>query len=108
MALSAAAATAPLAAAERHLSAYGEALYGYAVAQHCDLLTPRAELGFAAEERRLAKAEGLDGEGVTRARIAAGIAFATEYQNRGLGGARGWCRTEGAAAVRRFEAAPVE
>jgi hypothetical protein len=43
-----------------------------------------------------------------RARIAAGIAFAAEYQNRGLGGARGWCRSEGAAAVRRFEAAPLD
>jgi hypothetical protein len=43
-----------------------------------------------------------------RARIAAGIAFAAEYQNRGQGGARGWCRSEGAAAVRRFEAAPLD
>jgi len=78
------------------------------VAQHCDLLTPRAEQGFAAEERRLARAEKLDADGLTKARIAAGIAFAAEYQNRGLGGSRGWCRTEGQAAARRFEAAPVE
>jgi len=42
------------------------------------------------------------------ARVAAGIAFASEYQNRGLGGARGWCRTEGAEAVKRFEAAPAD
>lgn len=78
------------------------------MAQHCDLLTPRAVRGFEAEERRLALAEKLDADGVTKARVAAGIAFAAEYQNRGLGGARGWCRTEGLEAVRRFEAAPAE
>jgi hypothetical protein len=98
---------APAGAAERQLSAYGEALYGYNVAEQCGLLTPRAEEGFAAEERRLATAEGLDRDGVMSARVAAGIAFAREYQNRGLGGARGWCRTEGAEAARRFEAAPL-
>ncbi|MCC7050020.1 MAG: hypothetical protein IT562_25175 [Alphaproteobacteria bacterium] len=98
----------PAMAAERRLSAYGEALYGYSVAEQCGLLTGRAEQGFAAEERRLARAEQLDADGVMKARIAAGVAFASEYQNRGLGGARGWCRTEGAEAVRRFEAAPVE
>ncbi|MCC6471777.1 MAG: hypothetical protein IT563_25915 [Alphaproteobacteria bacterium] len=75
------------------------------MAEQCGLLTDRAEQGFEAEERRLARAEKLDAEGITKARIAAGVAFASEYQNRGLGGARGWCRTEGADAVRRFEAA---
>ena len=98
----------PAGAAERRLSGYGEALYGYNVAEQCGLLTPRAEQGFAAEERRLVAAEGLDRDGVMNARVAAGIAFAAEYQRRGLGGARGWCRTEGAEAVRRFEAAPAD
>ena len=29
-----------------------------------------------------------------------------EWDNRGLGGFRGWCRTEGAAAVERFLSVP--
>lgn len=78
------------------------------VAQQCGLATPRAEAGFAAVERRLIAEEGLDEDGVRNARNAAGIAFAMEYQNRGLGGSRPWCRTEGAEAVRRFEAAPLD
>jgi hypothetical protein len=95
-------------AVDREPSAYAQALYAYSVAQQCGLVTRRAQAGFEATERRLVAEEGLDGNGVMNARIAAGIAFAQEYQNRGLGGSRPWCRGEGAAAVRRFEAAPLE
>lgn len=97
---------APAHAVDRAASAYVQALYAYGVAQHCGLVTPGAEAGFDRLERRLAAEEGLDETGRTNARIAAGIAFALEYQNRGLGGARPWCRTEGAEAVRRFEGVP--
>jgi len=95
-------------AADRQSSAYAQALYAMSVAEQCGMVTPRAAAGFAAVERRLIAEEGLDQDGVTGARSAAGIAFASEYQNRGLGGARGWCRTEGAEAVRRFEAVPLD
>ena len=98
----------PALAVDRSPSAYAQAYYAYGVAQHCGLVTQGAEAGFDRLERRLAAEEGLDEEGRTNARIAAGIAFAMEYQNRGLGGARPWCRTEGEQAVRRFEAVPVE
>ena len=57
-------------------------------------------------ERRLAAEEGLDEEGRTNARIAAGIAFALEYQKRGLGGSRPWCRDEGQQAVRPVAPVP--
>lgn len=96
----------PAAATDRSPSAYAQAHYAFGVAQHCGLVTDRAEAGFDRLERRLAAEEGLDEEGRTNARIAAGIAFAMEYQNRGLGGSRPWCRTEGMEAVRRFEAVP--
>jgi len=92
---------------DRSPSAYAQAFYAFSVAQQCGLVTPRAEAGFMALERRLAAEEGLEGDGLMNARIAGGIAFATEYQNRGLGGARGWCRTEGREAVRRFENVPA-
>ncbi|MCK6452211.1 MAG: hypothetical protein L6R19_15385 [Alphaproteobacteria bacterium] len=95
-------------AVDRQPSAYAQARYAMNVAEQCGLVTPRAEAGFAAVERRLIAEEGLDTEGVRNARIAAGIAFAREYQNRGLGGARPWCSTEGAEAVRRFEAVPLD
>jgi len=93
---------------DREPSAYAQAVYAYSVAEQCGMITPRAEAGFTATERRLIAEEGLDRESVQRARSAAGFAFALEYQNRGLGGSRAWCRTEGAAAVRRFEAAPLD
>ena len=93
-------------AVDRSPSAYAQAHYAYGVAQHCGLVTQGAEAGFERLERRLAAEEGLDEEGRTNARIAAGIAFAMEYQNRGLGGSRPWCRTEGMEAVRRFETVP--
>ena len=78
------------------------------MAQQCGLVARRAEAGFVALERRLIAEEGLEGERLVQARMAGGIAFALEYQNRGLGGARRWCRTEGAEAVRRFESVPLD
>ncbi len=98
----------PAHAVDRSPSAYAQAHYAFGVAQHCGLTTPRADAGFDRLERDLAAEEGLDDDGRLNRQIAAGIAFALEYQNRGLGGSRLWCRTEGQEAVRRFEAVPLE
>jgi hypothetical protein len=41
-------------------------------------------------------------EAVIKARSKATVAVYKEWQNRSLGGFKGWCRKEGAASVRRF------
>jgi hypothetical protein len=48
--------------------------------------------------------DALDEAAQREQRLAALVAFDYEYQNRGLGGARAWCRTEGVAGAARLAA----
>ena len=81
---------------------YARAFYDVALVQNCGLLTAEVERGFelASAERRAT--EGLDDAAARAARIQAGVAFDLEYQNRGLGGSRPWCRQDGKAAALAF------
>lgn len=81
---------------------YARAYYDIALVQNCGLLTAEVERGFqlASAERRAA--ESLDDAAAQAARIKAGVAFDLEYQNRGLGGSRPWCRQDGKAAALAF------
>ena len=81
---------------------YARAYYDIQLVQNCGLLTAEIERGFelASAERRAA--EALDDAAAQDARIKAGIAFELEYQNRGLGGSRPWCRQDGKAAALAF------
>lgn len=81
---------------------YARAFYDVALVQNCGLLTAEVERGFelSSAERRVA--EGLDEATARAARIKAGVAFDLEYQNRGLGGSRPWCRQDGKAAALAF------
>lgn len=97
-----------LAAEPAPAGSYARAHYDVFLVENCGLLTAEVLRGFeiAREERRLA--EGLDEAGARAARHDAGVAFDLEYQNRGLGGARRWCRLDGKAAALAFFARFIE
>lgn len=81
---------------------YARAYYDIQLVQSCGLLTAEVERGYelASAERRTA--EGLNHAAAQAARLEAGVAFDLEYQNRGLGGNRPWCRQDGKVAALAF------
>lgn len=81
--------------------------YDFEVAGYCGLVTNRAGRGFQHRASDLIDRYGIDRETLNRLRGDAWQAAHAEWQNRGLGGFRNWCRTEGRAAARRFEEMPV-
>lgn len=81
---------------------YARAFYDVALVQNCGLLTAEVERGFELASAERLASEGLDGAAARTARIQAGVAFDLEYQNRGLGGSRPWCRQDGKEAALAF------
>lgn len=81
--------------------------YRYAVVEYCSLLSPMVAHGFEAERDRLVAEAGVDEEQHRLHRLAGWTAADREWSNRGLGGFRMWCETEGQAAAAGFtEVAP--
>jgi hypothetical protein len=76
--------------------------YRYAVVEYCSLLTPAVFTGFEVERDRVVAQAGADEEQHRAGRIAGWTAADLEWSNRGLGGFRNWCATEGAAAAAGF------
>jgi hypothetical protein len=76
--------------------------YGHAVCDYCGLITEQVDAGFRLARDRLIEAGALTQEEVRQLRASAWLAADHEWANRGLGGYRLWCRTEGAAAAERF------
>ena len=76
--------------------------YDFEVAGYCGLVTNAVGRGFRREADRLIERDELDRETINRLRGDAWQAAHAEWQNRGLGGFRNWCRTEGRAAALRF------
>ncbi len=75
------------------------------LASYCSLITPAVSRGF---QRQLAAMIDLYQAGpaqISQAQAKASVAVYREWQNRSLGGFKGWCRKEGAASVRRFTGA---
>ena len=76
--------------------------YKFEVAAYCGLVDNQVGEGY----RRLTAAAlarlDLDQPAVDRLRGKAWQAAHAEWQNRGLGGFRGWCRSEGETAASRF------
>ena len=79
-----------------------EAVYGFAVAEYCGLLTPAVAEGFHLEREWIVAREGITPERAQADRIAAIMAADWQYGDHGLGGYRGWCRGEGLTAAYRF------
>ena len=79
-------------------------LYDFEVAGYCSLVDERVGRGFHTRLATLLAERSLaDGE-LDALRGRAWQAAHAEWQNRGLGGFRGWCHGEGRAAARRLGA----
>jgi len=78
--------------------------YDMLVADQCGLADGFVIAGYRAEYAAVVVRDGLDESAQRELRLAALVAFDYEYQNRGLGGARAWCREEGTAGARRLAA----
>lgn len=76
--------------------------YRYAVVEYCSLLSPMVAHGFEVERDRLVAEAGVDEEEHRLHRLAGWTAADREWSNRGLGGFRNWCETEGQAAAAGF------
>lgn len=76
--------------------------YDFAVAEYCRLVDASVYSGaLLLHQDQLARGK-ISRAADRRAWIDATVAADLEYQNRGLGGQRNWCRNEGADAARRF------
>ena len=77
-------------------------VYDYAVTSYCGLLTPEVEHGFKQELAAVTEESGLTPDEAKELRIAGWVDADREWSNRGLGGFRAWCASDGAAAAKRF------
>jgi hypothetical protein len=78
------------------------AIYDVTVCEYCGLLTPEVASGFNLLAADLIARDGLASREVREIRISAWTRADLEWSNRGVGGFRAWCRTDGASAARRF------
>ena len=78
--------------------------YDANVLEYCGLLTRESSGGFRLSRDALILRDTLREDQYRDIRISAYTAADVEYENRGLGGYKGWCRTEGKDAYDRFVA----
>jgi hypothetical protein len=76
--------------------------YDYEVASYCGLISPSVASGFKRQMAAMIQQHNISRETLLKARSKSSVAVYKEWQNRSLGGFKGWCRKEGAASVRRF------
>lgn len=76
--------------------------YDMGVVGYCGLSSAVASRGFSRQLDELIQRQRLDSITVRDARNRALTMVEWEWDNRGLGGFRGWCSSEGKAAVERF------
>jgi len=87
-------------------NALRHAYYELEVASYCGLVSETVAAGFHRQERRILGDAAVEQETLNQIRGKAWQAAHWEWQNRGLGGFRGWCRNEGKAAAERFLSEP--
>ncbi len=76
--------------------------YLYGVTEYCGLDSAEVHDGYRRQVRDLTRRGRLSESTVRWLRIRGMVAADLEYGDRGLGGFRSWCRTEGLDAVRHF------
>lgn len=76
--------------------------YDLEVTGYCGLATDDVGAGFRAQRDHIMRLNNIDDAAMQQARMQGWKQAHLEWQNRGLGGFKGWCRTEGAAAAQRF------
>ncbi len=72
------------------------------VTSYCSLADERVVRGFRRERDRIVAERNFDQDHIEQARMTAWKLAHAEWQNRGLGGFRNWCRTEGEDAAALF------
>ncbi len=85
-----------------HAGALADLVYRVEVASYCSLVAPLVAEGFRRERDRIIAAGSLQVDDVEQARMEGWKRADAEWQNRGLGGFRNWCRTEGLEAADFF------
>jgi len=81
---------------------YFQIVYDYEVAAQCGFVSNAVENAFRNNRDNEARRIGLGKEALRRLRIKAIVAADREYDNRGLGGYRAWCASEGRDGVERL------
>ena len=76
--------------------------YDLELASYCSLITSAVSSGFKRKLAAMINQHNISPEQIRQARTDSSLAVYREWQNRSLGGFKGWCRKEGAASVRRF------
>jgi len=89
-------------AAEAEERSLRQVTYDYAVTSYCGTLTPEVEAGFRRELAEVTARDGLSEADAKAQRIAGWVNADEEWGNRGLGGFRAWCQSEGAEAAAHF------
>ncbi len=87
---------------KRPIGPLQEAIYGFAVAEYCGLLDPAVAEGFHLERAWIMARDDISAESEYTHRTTAILAADWQYGDHGLGGYRGWCRSDGLTAVHRF------
>jgi hypothetical protein len=77
-------------------------LYEMGVIGYCGLSSDAVKKGFNRELGQIIDQDNIDRLGLRDAQNRVLTMVEWEWDNRGLGGFRGWCRTEGESAVKRF------
>lgn len=91
-------------AAAEEARSLSRVVYEFAVTSYCGTHDREVDRGFRAEVAALTERGGFDEESAKRQRIRGWVEAEEEWRNRGLGGFRAWCRSEGQAATRHFQA----
>lgn len=74
------------------------------ILNYCGLIDDDVSAGFNHQRNNIIADLKLSEEQVQQARIEGWQAGLAEWQNRGLGGFKNWCRTDGMEAVEYFRA----
>ena len=77
-------------------------LYDFEVASYCGLVTDDVGEGFRSKLTTLVERDGIGREEMNSLRGRAWQAAHEEWQNRGLGGFRAWCRGDARRAAERL------
>jgi hypothetical protein len=87
-------------------TALNETYYEFEVAGYCSLVNDAVAAGFHRRVARILAGRAVEQKTLNHLRGKAWQAAHWEWQNRGLGGFRGWCRKEGKAAADGFLSEP--
>ena len=77
-------------------------LYDMGVVGYCGLGSDQVTRGYRRQLGGILERDNIDEKTLNEAIARAWTMVEWEWNNRGLGGFRGWCKTEGADAVTRF------